>query len=824
MMVYSRFRPAYGAGLLAAAVAVLGSIPAGAAPTAKPAAVPAVVALRVQPAALALENRRDVRRVLVSGRTKSGEWIDLSSAAKLTPTAGGVTVDRDGYIHPAKPGAARVIVAAGGQRAELPVMVKSVANPPISFVREVMPVMSRTGCNAGTCHGSAKGKNGFKLSLRGYDPEFDHAALVNDIAGRRFNRADPDQSLMLLKPTEGAPHQGGLVFERDSRPYQILRQWIAEGVRLDKTARVKSLEVLPAAPQMDLPGREQQMLVIAHYPDGSTRDVTREAVFTSSVPDVATVTPDGLVKAVRRGETAVLVRYEGAYQTNGVLVMGDRSGYRWAQQPELNTIDRLVDEKLRRIKVLPSGLCSDDEFVRRVYLDLDGVPPSPEQTRAFLADTTPTRTKREALIDRLIGSPEFVDHWTNKWADLLQCNRKYLGEKGTWVFRRWIQQAVASNMPYDRLARVLVTTSGSSYAYPAASYYRISRESTTATENVTQLFLGVRFSCAKCHDHPFERWTQNQYYQLGAFFARVGVKPGEDGDETVYLKPEGGEVNHPKDGRVMAPVVPVGYTPKAKPAEDRRELLAAWLTSAENPFFARAMANRLWSYFLGRGIIDPVDDIRNSNPPSNPALLEALTADFVKSGFDMRHLMRTITRSRVYQQSLKTNRWNEGDSNFSHAEPRRLTAEQLLDSISAATGSPQKFEGVPVGFRAAQLPDTQVAAGGFLDLFGRPARQSPCECERTSQVSLGQALNLVNGPTIANALIAPEGRLARLMKQGVPNRQLVEEIYLATICRYPRPSELSQAYQHLAHSGSRTEGAQDLMWALINTPAFLFNR
>jgi hypothetical protein len=796
---------------------------ATAAPPAPAAKAPAVVELRVQPSALVLENRRDARRVLVSGRTKEGRWIDLSPVATLT-SMGGVTVDKDGYIAPVKAGAARVVVAAGGQKTVLPVTVKSVAAPPVSFVREIMPIMSRTSCNAGTCHGSAKGKNGFKLSLRGYDPEFDHAALINDVAGRRFNRSDPDQSLMLLKPTQGAPHQGGLVFEVGSLPYNLIRQWIAEGVQLDKAKRVQSLEVLPAAPQLDLPGMAQQLLVIAHYPDGATRDVTRDAVFTSSVPEVATVTPEGLVTAVRRGEAAILVRYEGTYGTDPLLVMGDRADYRWVQQPEYNPIDRLVDQKLQRIKVLPSGLCGEDEFLRRVYLDLVGMPPSPEQTRAFLADKQPSRAKREAMIERLLASPEFVDHWTHKWADLLQCNRKYLGEKGAWAYQRWIHQAVAQNMPYDRFVRTLLTGTGNSFENPAASYYRVARETTTATENVTQLFLGVRFACAKCHDHPFERWTQNQYYQLGAFFARVGVKPGEDGDETVYLKPEGGEVTHPKDGRVMAPVVPVGFVPKEAKATDRRELLAAWLTAKENPFFARSMANRLWSYFLGKGIIDPVDDIRTSNPPSNPALLDALTAEFLKSDFDLKHMMRVITRSRVYQQSIASNRWNEEDHNFSHAEPRRLTAEQLLDSVSAATGSPQKFEGLPVGFRAAQLPDSQVAAGGFLDLFGRPARQSPCECERSSQVSLGQALNLVNGPTIADSIIAPEGRITRLVKQNLPDRQLVEELYLATICRRPRPAEMNTAIRHLAQAGSRTEGAQDLMWALINTPAFLFNR
>jgi hypothetical protein len=808
----------------------------------KPAA-PRVVALKLQPAALALENGRDTRRVLVFGRTAAGQWIDLSAEARLQPVSGGVRVERDGTLVPVRKGVTRVTVLVGGQQTDLPVTVRSVANPPVSFVRDVMPVLSRTGCNAGTCHGSAKGKNGFKLSLRGYDPEFDYRALVDDLSGRRFNRSDPDRSLMLLKPSQGVPHVGGMVLEPGSPYFRIVRQWIVEGVRSDveTTKRVSRLEVLPGAPQINLPGDRQQLLVLAHYPDGSTRDVSRDVVYTSSVPEVATVTPDGLVTAVRRGESAVLVRYEGSYATNPLIVLGDRTGYRWVETPAYNFIDTLVYRKLKRIKALPGPLCSDADFLRRISLDLVGLPPTPEQVRAFLADPTPTKRKRERMIDRLLGdgrlpaSLDFVDHWTNKWGDLLQCNRKYLGEKGAWAFRNWIQESVAANKPYDQFARELITASGNPYESPAANYFRVAREPNVAAENVTQLFLGVRFACAKCHDHPFERWTQNQYYQLGAFFARVGTKnPGMTGDETVYDRPDG-EVTHPKTARTVAPAFPVSYaaTPPPHPSPkrrgelelSRREALARWLTAPENPFFARAMANRMWSYFLGRGIIDPVDDVRTSNPPSNPELLQALTEEFVKSRFDLKHLMRTITRSRTYQQSLATNRWNEDDRiNFSHAVPRRLTAEQLIDTLSRATGTTPTFAGMPPGLRAAQLPDSKVGAGGFLDLFGRPARESPCECERASAVSLSQALNLINGATVNDSVADPNGRIARLMKTKPDDRKIVEELYLAALCRPPSAGEVKKATAYLTSATSRTEGAQDLMWALINSPAFLFNR
>jgi len=790
--------------------------------------LPKIVSISVQPASLTFLDRRDARSVIVTGRAASGVLVDLSPIAKLQPESGIVRVDAEGFLEPVKAGKTSLIVSAAGQRAVVPVTVKSAADPPISFVREVMPIFSKVGCNAGTCHGSAKGKNGFKLSLRGYDPDFDYHALIDDISGRRFNRSDPAQSLMLLKPTETVPHMGGMVLKPDSRYYNVLKRWIAEGVRSD-TAKVKRsthLEVLPAVPNVTLPGMTQKTLVLAHYPDGTTRDVTREAVLTSSLPEVATVSPDGGVTAVRRGEAALLVRYEGAYATTGIMVLGDRRGYRWAQVPEYNYIDRLVDKKLQKIKALPSSLCDDATFLRRVSLDLIGLPPTPEQARAFLADKTPSKIKRARLVDALLRSPEFDERWTNKWADLLDCNSKYLGDKGVLKFHNWIHTAVATNMPYDRFVRTLLVASGDAYEDPPANYLRIVRDPNTATESITQLFLGVRFSCCKCHDHPFEKWTQNQYYQLGAFFARVGYKPAVmSGDEVVYDQ-DTGEVMHPKTGLAVAPKVPVGATLRTADLSDRREAFARWLTSASNPYFSRAMVNRLWSYFLGRGIIDPVDDIRASNPPVNPELLEALNADFVKSGFDLKHMMRVIVSSRVYQQALTSNRWNADDkTNFSHYIPRRLEAEQLLDAIHLATGTPSQFQGMPAGTEAKDLPDATVAGGsGFLDLFGRPARETPCECERSGTVSLGQALDLINGPTINDTIHSKDGRIARLMQSHPTDPRLVEGVFLATLSRFPTDKERATALTHLKTTSDRTQGAQDLMWALINSPAFLFNR
>jgi hypothetical protein len=786
---------------------------------------PKITELRIQPASLVIAHERDARRLLVSGLTEAGEWVDLTRDAELIAPPGSLRIDADGYVHPVAAGKANLSVAAAGKRVTVAVTVESIAPPPISFVREIMPQLSKLGCNAGTCHGSAKGKNGFKLSLRGYDPDSDYHALIQDISGRRFNRAFPGQSLMLLKPTSEVPHKGGQVVAPGSTDYELLKTWIEEGVVSDvgSTTRVERLEVLPAAVDIAMPEMQQQVLVLAHYADGSTRDVTREAVFTSSVLDVATVETGGLITSVRRGETAILTRYEGAYGTTGVVVMGDRDGFRWEDTAEYNYVDAHVHDKLRRMKITPSGLCTDAEFMRRASLDLVGLPPTPEEVRAFTADTTPSKEKREALIDALIDDPEFVQHWTHKWADLLQCNGKFLGDKGVWLFRSWIEASIAENKPYDQFVHELLTANGSTYDNPAANYYRVSREYPEAVENTTQLFLGVRFSCNKCHDHPFEKWTQNQYYELGAFFADVSIKPGrQPGEEIVYTNYTPQDVTHPKTLEAVAPSVPYGT---ADDAASLREAMADWVTSADNPQFARSAVNRLWSYFMGIGIIDPVDDIRSSNPPSNPALLDALTEDFVASGFDMRHVMRVIARSRTYQQSIKTNRWNDDDTiNFSHATAKRLTAEQLLDAISVATGSRPAFKGVPKTFRAAQLPDSRVQDDGFLRLFGRPERESVCECERTSDVSLAHAMNLINGPTVANALIDPKGRIAELVVDDPSDRALTDELYLAALSRLPSEGEAATAVTHLEASESKAEGAQDLMWALINSPAFLFNR
>lgn len=781
--------------------------------------------LEVYPTEIAIHSVRDSRRVVVTGITTTGDRVDLTSQATLSSDSPTIRITPDSYIDAVAAGAATVKVSAAGLSVDIPVHVHSVDPRPVDFISEVNPILSKVGCNQGTCHGSQAGKNGFKLSLRGYDSVYDYRALVDDISGRRFNRSEPSQSLMLLKPTQGVPHEGGFLFDEESRYYKVLEQWIAEGCNYKAdAARVEKIEIYPPTPLLQRRGDQQQLIVFATYSDGTTRDVTRESVFETSNFEVATVSKQGLISAVRRGEAAALVRFEGNYAAAPISILGNREGYQWTPAEEYNYIDALVNAKLQRMKILASPIADDAEFLRRVYLDITGSTPTADEVRAFLADSTETQAKRTALVDRLLDNPLYVEHWTLKWSDLLLSRRKSITEKGVWSFRNWIRNAIASNKPYNEFAVELITANGSTFENPAANYYRIAREPKLVMENMTQVFLGTRFNCNQCHDHPFERWTQRQYYDLAAYFADVGRKPIADGDEIIFTLASPESVVNPDNNLPAEPKFPFQHDGTVNASASRRAQLSQWLTSSQNPYFARSAVNRYWSYFLGRGIIDPVDDIRASNPPSNPELLDALTKDFVESGYDIRKLIRTICLSATYQRTLASNEWNEDDKiNFSHALPRRLAAEQLYDAIITATGAPRNLPGVPEGFRAAQLPDPQVEVA-FLDMFGRAPRESPCECERNSDVSLGQTLNMINGPTISDAIVHPNGVIATTIKSGATPEQLIETIYLSALCRKPSAEELQKAVDYFASVNNTSEAAEDLMWALINSPAFLFNR
>jgi len=769
-----------------------------------------LTALAVQPGSIRITNPYAYAQLVVTGTLPTGEALDVTRAVAFSVSPDLAAVDRSGLVRPRTDGQGVLRVSLGGKSVEVPITVSgSKAETKVDFVHDVNPILSKLGCNSGTCHGALQGKNGFKLSLRGYDPLYDVRALTDDHGSRRVNLASPDDSLMLLKPTGAVPHVGGQVMRPGEPYYAVLRRWIADGVKLDRASpKVAKIDVFPVDPVVQRIGMKQQLRVLATYASGEVRDVTREAFLDSGNTEVATPNKAGLLTSIRRGEAPILVRYEGAYAATTLTVMGDRSGFVWEQPPVYNKVDELSAAKWRRMKIRPSEVCTDEEFLRRVYLDLTGLPPTADDVRAFAADAKESRAKREALVDKLIGSPEFVDYWTNKWADLLQVNRKFLEVDGALAFRNWIRTQVAANVPYDQFVRSVMTASGSNKENPAASYFKILRDAPATMENTTQLFLAVRFNCNKCHDHPFERWTQDQYYQTSAFFAQVGLKadPASGGRqigataveagkpvfEVVYDKPDG-EIKHDRTGEVAPPKFPFHATFKAAEKASRREQMASWLTSADNPYFARSYANRVWGYLLGAGIIEPIDDIRAGNPPTNPELLDYLTAEFVKSGFNVRHVMRLIATSRTYQLSVAPNKWNQDDKvNYSHALARRLPAEVLLDAVYRVTGSSSKFPGVAPGTRAAALPDSGVELpSGFLTTFGRPVRESACECERSSGMQLGPVMALVSGPTLGDAIADPANEITRLVAREADDAKLIDELFVRVLNRHATPAEVA---------------------------------
>jgi hypothetical protein len=722
-------------------------------------------------------------------------------------------VDSSGRVHASASGESKLQVQFGSLRESIPLKVNSAEVASVDFTRDVNPALSRMGCNAGTCHGAQAGKGGFKLSLRGYDPIFDVRAFTDDLASRRINRSSPEDSLMMAKPLGEVPHTGGKLAARGDRYATLIQKWIADGAKLDlSTSKVVRLEMEPVNPIVSMPGLPRQLRVLAHYADGKSRDVTREAFIESSNTEIATVGTTATVTGVRRGEAPLMARYEGAYASTTLTVMGDRSGFVWNDPKTNNKIDELVAAKWQRMKIAPSDLCNDSEFIRRVYLDLVGLPPTSEQVRAFLYDPSDTTKKRQAIIAQLLESEEFVDHWTNKWSDLLQVNSKFLAKEGASSFKNWIREQIAKRVPYDQFARNILTASGSNRENPAASYFKILRTPEDALENTTHLFLAVRFNCNKCHDHPFERWTQDQYYETAAYFAQVGLKKDDaSGDkmvggtavegakplyEVVSDMPQG-ETKHQRTGQVVQPKFPYACDYSAPETKTRRAEFAAWATSPSNPYFAKSFVNRLWGYMLGTGLIEPIDDIRAGNPASNPELLAYLESEFVKNKFDVRAIMKQICESRTYQLSVATSQWNKDDDrNFSHAIARRLPAEVLFDAVHRVTGARSKLPGMAEGARAAELADADPGLpDGFLNNLGRPARESACECERSNDLQLGSVMALVSGPTVGSAIAETKNDLKQLASSITDNRQMVAELYMRVLNRPASQQEIDIAQQ-----------------------------
>lgn len=777
-----------------------------------------VIALEISPKEIKIDSPNAYRQMLVTAKLNTGETADLTRMVKweLDQTLGKVT--KSGIFRPSKDGESTLKVNYQNLEAAIPVAIANQgADFHPDFVQDVNPVITRLGCNMGTCHGAKDGKGGFKLSLRGYDPLYDIRGFADDHSSRRVNFASPDDSLMLLKATGAVPHEAGVVTEMDSSYYHLVRRWIAEGAKVDlTTARVASIELFPKNPVIQNVGAMQQIRVVARYTDGKTRDVTLESFVNSGNTEVAEHDDKGLLRTIRRGEAPILARYEGAYAATTLTVMGDRDGFTWKEPETWSPIDEHVAAKWERMKLQPSELCTDGEFIRRVYLDLTGLPPTPNRVKSFLADDRPTRKKRDALVDELIGSPEYVDHWSNKWSDMLQVNSKFLGSEGAKLFRDWIKGELNKNTPYDEFVYNILTSTGSNKENPAASYYKILRDPDIIMENTTHLFLATRFNCNKCHDHPFERWTQDQYYETAAYFAQIDLKrdaknapkqniggTAVEGAKPLYElvadKAEG-EIKHDRTGEIQPPAFPyeaeLAKASFADPkAPTRREELAAWITSADNQYFASSYANRIWGYLLGTGIIEPLDDIRAGNPPTNPKLLNHLTNEFIKSDFNIQKLMADICKSRTYQLSIKPNQWNETDeTNFSKAEARRLPAETLYDAVYAVTGAVPDIPGAGKGVRASQLPDAKLdLKSGFLANLGRPARESSCECERSDELQMSAVMAFLSGPAIADAIGSKNNDLPKLVASQPDDKKLIEEIYYRVLARSPSEAEINAA-------------------------------
>jgi hypothetical protein len=714
----------------------------------------------------------------------------------------------------------------------------------VLFSRDVMAVLSKAGCNSGPCHGNANGKGGFKLSLRGDDPGFDFNALTRDQLARRATPLAPEESLLLLKPTAAIAHEGGKRFEKDSGLYRLLHDWIAGGLKADPPDAPKParLEVAPANRILTAPENSVQISAYAVFSDGSRREVKSLAVYEPTSP-LAKVTEDGLVTVEGEGEVTVLVRYLNLQATVHLAFVPARPDFRWARVPEHNYIDRHVFAKLRQLRMTPSDLCTDEVFVRRAFLDLLGIPPTAEEARAFVNDRS--RSKRAQLVDALLERPEFAEFWAQKWMDLLRAEERSLDAKGVRVLYDWLRDRFARNQPLDAFAREIVAARGSTYENPPANFYRAIRDPTARAEAAAQVFLGVRLQCAQCHNHPFDRWTQDDYYRWAGLFARVDYKILEnrrrdrndkhefDGEQIVFMARKGG-VKDPRTGRAVQPQF-LG-APASEWAEDADHLraTAAWLTDPANEMFARTQANRIWYHLMGRGLVEPIDDFRASNPPSHPELLAELTRDLVKSGFDLRHLVRRIMASRTYQLASEPNATNAADEiNFSHALVRRLTAEQIMDAQSMATGVPLSLPGHPAGTRATQLPalpterrmrEDPDGMFQFMQVFGKPARLIPSECERSCEPTMGQAFQMISGPLLNDLLTHEHNRLSAQLASQRTDREITDDLYWSTLSRAPSEKELAAALAHVAKRGDRRTAFEDLLWGLLNAKEFVLRK
>jgi hypothetical protein len=800
-------------------------------PAADAAADPAIKKIEVFPKSVTLETKEDFHKIIVIAYFDDAATRDITRQAKLALGDPSLVTLKETTISPVKDGSTELKVTYRGLTNTIPIVVKNAtAERPVSFQLDVMPVLTSAGCNTGSCHGAASGKDGFHLSLYGFDPHGDHFRITNELPGRRINFAVPEESLMVTKAVGDVPHTGGKLFLKGSAAHKILVEWIRNGAVIDDDDKIPhptSITLEP--PQLVLKGEDIQIpfTVRAAYSDGTDRDVTTLSSFTSSNDNSAAIDKHKRIAiSKKRGEAFLLARFHTFTEGSQGIVIPETTKYVRPEIAPANYIDTAVLEKLNKLRIVPAELCSDTDFLRRVYLDVIGKLPTTEERAAFLADANPK--KREALVDQLISRKEFAEMWTMKWAELLQIRTfndgpKQVSYKAALNYYNWLRDKIAANTPFNEIMRDLLGSQGGTFSEPATNFFQIEQDVLKLTENVAQVFMGTRIQCAQCHNHPFDRWTMEDYYGFASFFAQVKRKNAEDPRERIVFDADG-EVPHLLTKKPVPPKFLGGPSPDLK-NQTRRQALAGWLTAADNPWFARNVANITWSHFFGIGIVNPVDDMRITNPASNPELLDALSKHFVEYNFDLRKLVRDICTSRTYQMSSQTNETNATDDrNFSHSLIRRIRAEVLLDAISQVTNTPNKFKGLPLGAHATQIADGNTS-NYFLTTFGRASRATVCSCEVKLEPNLSQALHLLNGDNTHNRI--NQGKLIPPMLTAKKSHQeIIEQLYLTTLCRPPTEGEtknLLEALKTAKEEKDAREILNDIFWAILNSKEFIFN-
>ena len=775
------------------------------------------------PSDIGLYNARDRQIITVQAVFADGLTRDVTAEATITVADKNLIKLEGTTLAPAADGETTVSVTFGGKTLSLPAVVKdSTVTPELSFKLDIMPIFMKANCNTGSCHGAASGKDGFRLSLFGFDHAGDYQRVTREIGNRRINLAFPHESLMLTKSTAAVPHTGGTRFRKDDPLYNLMHEWIDAGAVADKAdiPTCTKIEVYPRSAVLDGEGATQKITVRAFYSDGTNRDVSHLAFFLSSNENSVIIDQDGTTTAQNRGEAFVMARFDTHTVGTHIIVLPKGLDFTWKEIPENNYVDTLLNEKFKKLRIIPSELCSDEEFLRRATLDITGRVPTVDEYNAFLADADPK--KRDKLVDDLLGRKEFVELWVMKWAELLTIRTtQQISYKSMLLYYTWLQDKIANNVPMNVMVQDLLSSNGGTFANAATNYYQNERDTLKVAENVAQVFMGMRIQCAQCHNHPFDRWTMDDYYSFAAFFSQIGRKSAEDPREIIVFNSGSGVVRHPVGNRVMEPKFLGGDTPDVQ-GKDRRQVMAGWLASNDNPYFARNLSNIVWAHFFGQGIINEVDDVRVSNPPVNVALLDTLASKFTEYNYDFKKIVRDICTSRAYQLSTGTNETNEKDSrNFSHAALRRMRAEIMLDAITQITSTSNKFPGLPNGARAVQIANGNTSTY-FLTTFGRAKRETVCACEVKMEPNLSQALHMLNGDTV-NAKIQQGKLIPTRLGEEVPIPQILEELYIRCLCRKPTEKELTNLVEIISQEENKQQALEDTFWALLNSREFLFN-